>query len=144
MLNSKRFELAIVGFGILIVLLDQYLKLSAQVWVVNTGGVFGVEISNFFIIFLHIGLLILLGLNTYKSSYSAKYCRFVWLISVVSLSNLFDRIVRGGVVDYLDFHLFKANIADIVINLSLSAIIVLILVELWQNSKLKKRMTKED
>lgn len=51
-----------------------------------------------------------------------------------SLGNLFDRILRGYVVDYLDFGFWPVfNLADTMINVG----VFMILIVIWQSSKNK-------
>jgi len=98
----------------------------------NTGGAFSILSGN--VLFLGVIGLIVLACFIY---YIEKHPPKTWLETVSSafvlgglLGNLFDRIVRDGVIDFLDFQIFSYpfpvfNIADIAIVLGIFTIIIL-------------------
>lgn len=104
-------------FVLILFLFDISLKyyfFSKNNFTINTGISFGAfQNSNGFFILLTIILLVLL------ISYSIlkrKVDIGILLLLFGGISNLIDRIVYGGVVDYINFfNLFHNNIGDIMI-----------------------------
>lgn len=84
----------------------------------NVGIAFSLPINQTFLIFL-IGI-ILVGLIFYSRTLFLKKdflnLSFVFLIIAGALSNLYDRIIFGFVIDYLDLSYFTVfNLADVMI-----------------------------
>lgn len=143
-MNKKIYLLA--SFGILV---DQITKLFAQLflsdlviipsffnltYVENTGAAWGI-LDNNRIILVVISVLTLLIINKYiksETSFSKLLVISYGLLIGGIFGNLFDRIFRGYVIDFLNFNIFGYNfpvfnIADmlIVIGVVLMAIEVI-------------------
>jgi len=108
---------------ILLIVVDQLLvyyiyKFKNYLVVINDGIIFG-SIENIIttIIFLLIGLCILIYLFAKSSSDNVIY---LVLIASGAVSNIIDRFIYGGVVDYIHFmQITTFNLADIFIILGL-------------------------
>lgn len=105
------------------------------VYVENKGISFSLLsfLPSWFFVLLTIGLLFWLWSYVQKTSFlplKIAYC----LIFSGAIGNLYDRITRNGVVDFLDFH-FKSyhwpafNVADICICIGVALIL---LIHAWQ------------
>lgn len=114
MRKVRKKERVIFLFGI--ILLDQISKLfflKSGIGFINKGISFGILLSHYGVILL-ICFLLLLGLLV--SSNFAKKNFWFQLVLAGGLSNLLDRVFRGGVVDFISFWFFPSfNLADIVI-----------------------------
>jgi len=107
----------------LLILVDQIFKFLALRWklaLINKGIAFGLfsPIKSFFI-FLFLFLLILLLFSIYYfKKHHFKYVNGLKLILAGGLSNLLDRIIYKGVIDYFHLPLIpNFNLADLVITL---------------------------
>lgn len=87
----SRRKIFFLSVGLL--LLDQLLKLSFSDSYLNTNFAWSLPLSNFVSAWLMIGLLVGLIIFYFKSNAAI-------LISAGAVSNLIDRVFRGGVVDY--------------------------------------------
>mgnify|MGYP000875656494 CR=1 FL=1 len=110
-------------FGLVFFILDRFLKILAVSGKIkfianeNMALGFGGKISNLFFYIMVGILLILVVFFTLKFFRQKKY----WLttgwfyIFLGAISNLIDRFVYSSVIDYINFYLFRNNIADILI-----------------------------
>ncbi len=105
-------------------------KILHITYVQNRGGAFGLPIDSR--ILLGVGIAIILSLIFfYKFFYKEKKLILpIALILAGSLGNLFDRMVRGYVIDYIDFRVWPVfNLADILINIGVFVIVLKIVFE---------------
>lgn len=117
-----------IKFLLLFVLLDQSIKfqvLQMNLAVINKGIAFGFLpfIKPSFLIFLTGIFLILISVFYFSAGYS-RILFPLKLILTGGFSNLVDRLIYGGVVDY--FHLLflpSFNLADLVISLGFLALL---------------------
>ena len=117
--------------------LDRFLKyyfINQGSYVINLGVAFGVISDKPNLVFvLHFVLTILLILYFYKSKLSNVMKSALSLIILGSVSNLLDRFMYNGVVDYIDLWLFpKFNLADMII---VFGVLLLIFLEFYENYK---------
>ncbi len=99
----------------------------------NTGVVFGIAdfLNPYILSFFLLLVLIVLILLLYKQ-FSA-YWQLLFVLGISSLTNIFDRLVHGGVCDYIrlgksfNFPIFNFN--DILISMALVFILILIFYE---------------
>lgn len=123
----------------LIVLVDQLSKLiSINVFnnfILNSGISFGIFSGNSFVImaiFIALGTIIFISFKSTLNFYT------IFLLGG-GVSNLIDRIIYGGVVDYINiFNILWVNIADIFINFAVLLIIINIIIEVYFNGRSKK------
>ena len=132
---KKRFFV----IGIIIILLDQLIKFLVKdkyltvipnvlnfTYTENTGGAFGVG-SRFFILGLSIIIIAIAIYFLVKEKDKIKdFMPFTMIISG-SLGNMFDRIFRGFVIDFIDVNILdfpNFNIADICIVLGVFILII--------------------
>jgi lipoprotein signal peptidase len=96
--------------------LTDFLFLGDKLVTINSRLFFGSTGNNTLAIILSIILLILLFYFFRKEKIPAL---FFLIILAGSLSNIFDRIIYGGVIDYMHFWLIPTfNLADIIIVLA--------------------------
>ena len=117
-------------------------------YVENKGAAFSIFTGQkFFLIFASIIVLMILYFNFIKDKKLDKY-EIITYGSLLGgiIGNLFDRIMRGVVVDYLDFIIFKYdapifNFADICIVISMT---ILVLLQLrGEKNEIQNRSTKQ-
>ncbi|AFL67425.1 signal peptidase II [Sulfurospirillum barnesii] len=89
----------------------------------------------------YIQLLLMGGLGMYllfQKEIVAKFALSIGLIAGAALSNIYDRFIHGGVVDYFFWHygfeFAVFNFADVMIDLG----VVMILWHSWKESKVAK------
>lgn len=139
---NKRNKIIILGLSLLI--LDQIMKLfiiNKHITVIpnvlnltyteNTGGAlsFGSDKTILIIVFS----IILIGIIFKAIKQNQKDFKMVIVLTVIlsgGISNLFDRIIRGYVIDFIDINIFNfpiLNFADIyiVVGIVILATIVL-------------------
>ncbi len=97
----------------------------------NTGAAFSILSSNtLFLVFVSIVSLSLIYYCFIKDKVLVKVEEYLYGILVGGiLGNLIDRVIRGYVIDYLDFNIFGYNfpvfnLADIFIMISIGLIII--------------------
>ena len=74
-------------------------------YIENTGAAFGMgQDMNKFFIGLSIGILIVLFIFTRKAGAGYQMKAAFALVAAGALGNLYDRIIHGSVIDFLDFH----------------------------------------
>ncbi|MBT3865791.1 signal peptidase II [Candidatus Woesearchaeota archaeon] len=111
--------------ALIILLVDQLLKLSFisnNNYITNTGAAWGLlQGSNFLLIIF--SFVVIFYINRYFLSHPLALSILLGGV----LGNLFDRIFRGHVIDFIDIKLFNYplfNIADIAIVLAIFLIIL--------------------
>jgi len=105
-------------------------------YVTNDGAAFNILSGNkmFFIL---LGVIITIFLINYSKN-KPKLERFTYYLLISGIiGNLIDRIIKGYVIDYLDFNIFGYNFpvfnfADICITISA---IMLLVIEVLENGK---------
>ncbi|MBW2970015.1 signal peptidase II [Candidatus Woesearchaeota archaeon] len=100
------------------------LKLFSLTHVLNTGTLFGLlkNASWFFVIFT-VAVIVFLILK-YKT-FSSDLQPVLGLILGGAFGNLFDRLVYGAVIDFIDFHFWPAfNMADSAISIAVVWLLV--------------------
>lgn len=115
---------AATALGLIVAVIDQLYKYTIPDFVYNGGLGLGLRLSVQVIVVVQIALFILIGMYIYlrrKSSLSPYF----WFIQIVSLSNLYDRFMRPGVVDYIHVGNWWFNFADLGINLAILIVIFL-------------------
>lgn len=117
-----------VIFAICLAAVDQlikYLVLAKNLpQVCNEGIAWGLNMPWAFLILVYIALIIVLFIKRRGIAASSAYTRYsIALICAGAFSNLFDRIIRGCVVDYIDVGFWPVfNLADIFIVLGIFVI----------------------
>ena len=99
----------------------KYLLLKNHFEVLNKGIAFSLFSTSNLVLLFHLGALALLTTVYYLLSTKSSWVVnkfYLFLILLAGISNFFDRIAYGGVVDYLNFYFFKNNLSDIVIFVS--------------------------
>ncbi len=116
-----RKEKGKVIFGLTLILLDQLSKfvvVGTNLAVINKGVFFGWFEISFFGILGMLGILGILGAKN-KFPYS-----FIMMFSG-GISNIVDRIFRGGVADFIDLKIIPVfNFADIAICVGVSLFLI--------------------
>ncbi|MBI5066018.1 signal peptidase II [Candidatus Woesearchaeota archaeon] len=107
------------------------LKLFSINFVTNTGTLWGLFKGNnlFFVglTILVLGFIYYYRLDFLKSKYRAF---FSGLIIAGALGNLYDRLVYGFVIDFVDFHFWPLfNLADACISAGIVALLFIFLME---------------
>lgn len=107
------------------------LKLFSFSFVTNTGTLWGLfKNNNLFFVGLTILVLVFIyyyRIDFLKNKYSAF---FSGLIVAGALGNLYDRLVHGFVIDFINFHFWPIfNLADACISTGIVALLVLFLFE---------------
>lgn len=140
---EKRLNFWVIAIGIFLLdritkfLVVKFIPLNSSIelfpffsisHVLNTGTAFGLfkHAQWFFIIFAAaVSVFIILKHKTFQP----KMQYILALVLGGALGNLFDRLVYGAVVDFIDFHVWPAfNIAD-------SAVSIAVVLLLWQELK---------
>lgn len=128
--------------GIIIILIDQLTKnilinkniiiipnILNFIYTKNTGAAFGIG-KNSVIIILNILIIAMITIFLIKRNKDIKnHLPFILIISG-SIGNLFDRIFRGYVIDFININLFdfpNFNVADICITIGIFLLIFLII-----------------
>ena len=126
-----------LSYGKSVTIIDGFFKFTM---VHNTGGAFGLFKNNTLLLGL-IGLAFTSVFIYYIEKTELKLIEKISCSMILSgiVGNLIDRVVRGYVIDFLDFNLFGYdypvfNIADIFI---VVGIIVMVMVSLKESSKWK-------
>lgn len=131
LLRSKKYKFEIVVF-LAVLILDQITKMLtlkfllpkgsinilpffSLTYVENTGSAFGLfQNANLFLLIVSF-LVLFLMVKWYKDIFAlGNWAKYGYLmIFAGALGNIYDRIVLGHVVDFLDFHVWPVfNIAD--------------------------------
>ncbi|MFH1559644.1 MAG: signal peptidase II [Patescibacteria group bacterium] len=100
--------------------LDQAIKFLVirfdWLYVCNRGVAFGLEFNKFLVYFLNFLIICLLlwGSRRVGDFYGEKWV--IYLIIGAAISNFFDRVARGCVIDYIDLRVWPVfNLADAII-----------------------------
>lgn len=103
------------------------LKLFSINHVVNTGSAFGLfKDNNLFFIVLSFVVLFLIFYYRNDFLNDKRKTFFVGLITAGVLGNLFDRLIYGAVIDFIDFHFWPVfNVADSCISVGVIVLIFL-------------------
>lgn len=113
----------LLGFGIVILFLDRFLKqwiLSSKIYEINTGISFSYFSSSPLTYLLHLFALIFLSILYLLLNFKRDLKLHVPMLLILlgGVNNFIDRILYGGVVDYINFYFFKNNLTDVVIFIS--------------------------
>lgn len=93
--------------------LADFAAVKLGIFTVNNKAVFGFAANNFLAFIISIIFLMILFLLARKTN---LLIFFFCLIAGASISNLVDRIIYGGVIDYFEFWFLPVfNFADLVI-----------------------------
>ena len=120
--RPQRQILKVIAFLSLLVILDQLTKLAAESFLqtqINTGSALGIYIGKFplfSIVAASLALVILLSDLIRKRQIGTAET----LILSGGLSNIIDRGVKYGVVDWINFFGLWFNLADIYITLGIT------------------------
>ena len=133
---TKLFMISKLPLGKSKVIIDKFFSFTM---VHNTGGAFGI-FSNNTILLLIISVLFVVGFIYYieksKPSKLEEICYGMILSGIVG--NMLDRLIRGYVIDFLDFKIFGYdypvfNFADIFIVVGVILLIIIYIKELiWK------------
>ena len=122
----KNIVINFMNVGESIVLIKNFLSIT---YVRNSGAAFSILSSNTFLLII-ISLFVLFFIFKYISKGELNnYERIIYgMLAGGICGNLFDRIVYGAVIDYLDFNIFGYNFpifnfADVFIVISMFLII---------------------
>lgn len=112
------------GLGLVIALLDLYLKSSLPVGQTNTGVFLGIDINSQLILVLHLFLVIAGSIWVLSGRLSSdKLVVFVMLVA--SVSNLVERLIVGHVTDYLELAGVWFNLADLTVSIGIVILLFL-------------------
>lgn len=93
----------------------------------NTGAAFGILSGQYYLL-LGVGILVMIaiiGLRKRVAKDSLILNAGMGLIFGGSFSNVLDRLVHGGVIDYLDFRVWPVfNLADVAINVGVLLLLI--------------------
>lgn len=91
----------------------------------NKSGFF-IFSSAYFLPILILAILAFIIFSLYQIKKEDKLLLLISLSLILGggLSNLFDRVIRGGVADYFDLKLFKTNLADFLIFIGISLFLI--------------------
>ena len=80
----------------------------------NTGAAFGIfKNQGVFFIIISVAAIVLIISALKKNRHLKLYCFSLSLILAGAIGNLIDRVFRGYVIDFLDFHIWPVfNLAD--------------------------------
>lgn len=126
---SKIIVVNCLEYGKSIIIIPNFFSLT---YVKNTGGAFSILDGNIFLLSI-IGIIILFYFIFYIRNNNISKINGICTSLILGglIGNLYDRIVNNGVIDFLDFIIFKYdfpifNISDIFI---VCGIILMILLE---------------
>jgi lipoprotein signal peptidase len=122
--------------GGLVMLLDQSTKVVFESNILNSGGVFGVGEGASWIVFSLISLIFVGVLLSKSVNVNEKYG--LTIIFASGLSNLIDRIILGGVRDFIFWPILNVygNVADLLLTLGV-VIVSASVFSTWQKSGVK-------
>lgn len=129
MINKLKFHKEykrLLGWFLIIVFTDQSIKLALRTftdfYVINKGVSFSLfENSHIFVFLASVTSIFLI---IYLMSQNGKKLALL-LILAGGISNLIDRIILGGVIDYIPFFsLFRFNLADVIISVGVVIMLV--------------------
>jgi signal peptidase II len=118
---------AFISFGQSVPLINKFLYLT---YVRNTGAAFSLFLGfSFYLAIIGMAAIAAIFYFHFKIERRDYYMQTaLGLILGGSLGNVFDRVVRHFVIDYIDFRVFPVfNFADMMINLGMLLIIIRIL-----------------
>jgi signal peptidase II len=146
----KQNKTLIITFT-LVVILDQITKyiFSKQIIdlgliilrpVTNTGMSFGLFQGNN-LIFIIISIIFITFLIRFREEFKENQILLIMILAGAT-GNLIDRIIRGHVMDFIDFRFFPVfNVADSLIFLGVAGIIIS---EIRQMTREKKKIQKKE
>ena len=125
--------LIIAGIIILDKIVKIYVLASNIRYSLNAGIAFGLSGNGWLEMLL---ILVLLGGLTWGALRYGKKYMLLWVVLAAGLANFSDRLIWGGVIDYIRVGSFPVfNLADILLVVA----IVLIIIKLFLNSWKKPR-----
>lgn len=133
---SKYLITKLVIFGESITIINNFLNIT---YVKNTGAAWSILNNNTLIVTI-ISLLIIIALIIYmynNKNSSSKFERLGYsLVLGGALGNLFDRLVYGYVIDFIDIYIFNYdypifNLADTFIVIG----VIILFISMWRDKK---------
>lgn len=129
----------LIIFGLVLIIIDQFskyyiTKYFADHLIINSSVIFG-QISSIYIIYT---IYLIGGIAIYILFKQANLTKFscqlsLSLVLAGTLSNILDRLIYGGVVDFINFHIWPAfNLADIYIALGILLYLWFVWKQNWQ------------
>lgn len=115
-----------------VLIIDQvfkYLSIRSDSYILNSNLALGFNAPNLVIIIISISIFLGIIIFIYRTDIKIIK-NLLYFILYGGLSNLFDRLIRGGVVDYIKiFDITYINISDVVITLSILFLIIVLLTD---------------
>lgn len=114
------FGLSVVSVALMLIMIDRFLFLS-NLTIVNRNLIFGQIGNNMLgVIISVIALLLIMSLSLF-SRFNKIGLSFIFIGSIVNIS---ERLVFGGVIDYIHFPYFSTfNLADIFVLLGICLVL---------------------
>lgn len=109
-----------------ILIIDKLIKFllfeSPLIYIKNTGLIFGLEFDSVFIIFITLLLFSILYVLVKRVKFLELEIKLIILGCIMNLS---DRIIWGGVIDYINIlNILVINLADVIIMLGIIKILI--------------------
>lgn len=114
--------------------LDQVIKQSGVYVIQNSGIAFGIGDFNLLFVIIHLGIVVLSFWYLYRREVQTLDIIFGGMV-VASISNLIDRVLVGGVIDYLQLFNLWFNIADVAVVTGLAFLLTNIIYEQFKGNK---------
>ena len=111
----------ILVFGVVLLVLDRVFKhyfFQYGLVELNTGVSFSLFSNSSLVYLSYILALIVLVAYYFLLNHNTKdKCLSIFIILIIlsGFNNFIDRVLYGGVVDYLNFYIFKNNLSDVTI-----------------------------
>jgi signal peptidase II len=108
--NKK--DILLLLFLFVLICIDRLTKIFVKEKQINFGGFFGFPLAFYLLFLISLAFIILLiFLYFYEKNFSIRL-GLIFLLSG-AISNFIDRLMYGGVIDWINFIFFTFNIADI-------------------------------
>ncbi|MAF34933.1 signal peptidase II [Candidatus Woesearchaeota archaeon] len=124
-MTKKKSSGSFLHIALVVLVLDRLTKyIFAEHSIQNTGTLFGMGSNN--LVWLGVSVAILAGIWRYrKSMMKNKWCeRMLALVVGGAAGNILDRILYGGVIDFINLHFWPVfNIADAAITVGVIGLI---------------------